>query len=912
MISKIQLIVENLRLLNRRRLNARRGRKAAAEISMSAYEQWIAQYDTIDLTVRQALIERLNKLKSRPQIAIVMPVFNPDVTWLGEAIASVQNQIYPHWELCIADDASTDDRVHELLRHVAANDSRIKVEFKKENGHISDASNSALAMVGAPYVGFLDHDDVLREHALLLVAESINRWPGAKLIYSDEDKISQDGIRCEPHFKPDWNPELLLVQNYICHFVVLYADIIRDAGGLRQGYEGAQDHDMLLRCSRAIEPENIIHVPHILYHWRQHVGSTSLNASGSKSYADEARSRAIDDHLATLKISAEVELDAYGWGRLKWRDGENPPLVSIIIPTRNGLAVLRKCIDSLLCRTSYKNYEILIVDNGSDDFETLKYLDEISKNAVISIIRDDSPFNYSALNNLAAAVARGEYLALLNNDVEVINNDWLNELVSLAAMPNIGAVGARLYYDNKTLQHAGVFLGIGGVAGHAHKYMQGENPGYMGRAQLLQSMSAVTGACLVVKKSAFDAVGGLDEGAFAVAFNDVDFCLRLIHAGYRNVWTPHAELFHYESISRGSDDTPEKRQRFNLEVAAMHERWGELLKWDPAYNPNLTLQHEDLGLAFPPRVALTKPWFEGLPNFKSICKFDYLDKYKTVIDLNEKNDSHTQIVEHIKGTGRRYLRVLDVGCASGDLGGVLSAGGHHVTGIEPSAIAAASAHKKLDSVFLGRFDQYPEIPNIDRFDAVILADVLEHTATPESILVRLRSMLSPSGFLVISIPNITHASVRAMLFDGKWRYSSKGILDETHLRFYSRESFVDLLTRCGLNIERMSVTTADARSVGRQFDMGLSERGIAWAELTSEGRDSAVVQYIVTATFGMDSAVNDRLNERWRGDFEGLQLENVKDVFFGSERDPSAVAVVKDEINQWFAVDATENRTAST
>ncbi len=576
----------------------------------SSYVQWVDRNDVLAPSVKQALTARLMRLKTQPKIAVIMPVYNAKPVWLKAAIESVKAQIYPHWELCIADDASTDPAVRRLLHAEAALEPRIKLHLRERNGHISACSNSALDLVSADYFATLDHDDVLREHALLLVAEAITRWPDARVFYSDEDKLSTEGQRCDPHFKCDWNPELLLSQNYLCHLMVIKTALARELGGFRLGFEGAQDHDLALRCTQGCGPDEVIHIPHILYHWRQHEGSTAQGGD-AKPYAVDAGVRAVQEHLDRRGVRGSVEVGAYGWYRVRFAVLDPAPLVTLIIPTRNGLDILRTCIKSIVEKTSYPNFEIIIVDNGSDDPQTLRYLDDlVASDQRIRVLRDDGPFNYSALNNRAAKLARGDYLALVNNDVEVITPDWLSEMVSLAAQEGIGAVGARLWYANGTLQHGGVILGVGGVAGHSHKWLEPNQPGYMGRACLLQCMSAVTAACLVVRKTAFDQVNGLDEASLAVAFNDVDFCLRLRAAGYRNVWTPHAELFHHESVSRGSDMAPEKIQRFRQEVKVMQTRWGDALQFDPAYSPNLTNQNEDFGLAWVPRVSLTLPWFE--------------------------------------------------------------------------------------------------------------------------------------------------------------------------------------------------------------------------------------------------------------------------------------------------------------
>jgi len=835
-----------VRALNRARLAKRRVQLVVQDITVSPYEQWVAAYDTLDAATTQALQQRVVQLRKTPVIAVVMPVYNANLTWLEQAIASVRAQLYPHWQLCIADDASTDPAIRPYLEQLVASDPRIKVAFREENGHISACSNSALALVDAPYFGLLDHDDVLREHALLLVAEALEHWPQALVVYSDEDKLSPEGQRCDPYFKPDWNPELLLGQNYLCHFTLLSTKLAQDCGGFRLGFEGSQDHDLYLRCTRSLAAERVVHIPHILYHWRQHSGSTAMANSQAKPYADEARRRAVQEHLDASGVAARAEINPQGWCRIQWQKLDPQPLVSIIIPTRNGFSILKLCIDSILQKTTYENYEILLIDNGSDDPETLAYMTSLQSSSNIKVIRDDSPFNYSAINNRAAKMAAGEYLALVNNDIEVISPDWLHEMVALASRDGVGAVGARLLYGNKTLQHGGVVLGVGGVAGHSHKYAKEEDPGYMGRAMMLHAASAVTGACLVVKKSVFAQIGGLDGDALAVAFNDVDFCIKLLVAGYRNVWTPHAELFHHESVSRGSDETPDKRQRFQLEVAVMQERWGQGLKWDPMYNPNLTIDREDFGLAQPPRVNLAARWFDSHQKLPTAAQIKPTSNYRTTIDLANRNDSHTRIIEHVQSLGETALRILDVGCAGGDMGHAMHQFGHHVTGIEPQASAAACAFHQIDEVYHGSLENYLGSSADARFDVIVLADVLEHLANPEALLKKLVGRLAPSGAFVVSMPNITHASVIAMLLDGRWTYSRIGLLDETHLRFFDQAGMAAMLAKADLEISKLSTTTASVSDVNQVFEMNLTPEHMAMAETISTHQARHVVQFIAT------------------------------------------------------------------
>ena len=565
-----------------------------------SYHTWIASFEPAQNTY-PALAAEQAQWSKKPTFSVVMPVYNTPRRVLREAIESVLAQIYPHWELCIANDASTKSHVRQILQEYSERDSRIKVIHRKSNGHIVAASNSALKeLATGEFVALLDHDDLLHPLALHFVAEAINRNPDAGLIYSDEDKIDVNGRRYDPHFKCNFNYELLLSQNMICHLGVYRRSILNEIGGFVPGYEGSQDHDLALRAIEHLTPSQIVHVPRVLYHWRAITGSTAMAAS-EKPYAAIAARKAIADHLARRGISAEVipAPQAPSLVRVRFTIPEPQPLVSIIIPTRDRADLLGMCLDSLLAKTGYQNYEIIVIDNGSVEPATHALLARMPKDRV-RVLRDASPFNYSALNNRAVEQAKGDFVCLMNNDIEITDGDWLREMVSFAIQPGVGAVGARLWYPDGRLQHGGVILGIGGVAGHAHKFLEHNQCGYFCRAVLHQAFSAVTAACLVIRKSIYQDVGGLDE-KLEIAFNDVDFCLRVREAGYRNVWTPYAELVHHESATRGHETTPEKQQRFGREIGLMESRWGDILREDPAYSPNLSLHSEDFSLAWPPR-----------------------------------------------------------------------------------------------------------------------------------------------------------------------------------------------------------------------------------------------------------------------------------------------------------------------
>lgn len=569
------------------------------------YERWIALHDTLSEKDQQAIRAHISLFASRPVFSVLIPTYNTPEVWLRRAIESVREQLYPHWELCIADDASTDPCVRRVLEEYAHLDRRIRVVFREINGHISAASNTALGIASGDFVALLDHDDELQKHALYMVAVALTDHPDLDLIYSDEDKIDESGRRFGPYFKPDWNPALFTAQNFVSHLGIYRTSLVRSIGGFREGYEGSQDWDLALRFSESMPSSHIHHIPHILYHWRAIDGSTAASA-GEKPYASKAAEKALREHLERIGFQGLISQTAGGYFRTAPKMPTPAPLVSIVIPTRNGLPLLRRCIESLRERTRYSNYEVLVIDNQSDDPEMLAYLKKIAADGTVRILRYDRPFNFSALNNFAVKEARGSYLCLMNNDIEVISEEWLDEMVSQAARPETGAVGAKLYYPNDTIQHAGVLLGMGGIAGHLYSGLPRNSTGYMTRLLLVQNMSAVTAACLVVRKDLYEEVGGLDEKNLPVAFNDVDFCLKLLEHGYRNLWTPYAELYHHESATRGPENTPEKQSRFQREVAYMQARWGPMLGCDPAHNPNLTLHSSWPWLAPIPRVS--KPW----------------------------------------------------------------------------------------------------------------------------------------------------------------------------------------------------------------------------------------------------------------------------------------------------------------
>ena len=566
-----------------------------------AYRSWLAQFHEPSVQEREAMQRWAEQLSEPPMIAVLMPVFNPKPEWLQQAIDSVRAQLYPHWQLCIADDCSTDPAIRPLLEAAAHADARIRVVFRGQNGHISAASNSALELVEAAWVALLDHDDLLAEDALAWVARTIVQQPTVRMIYTDEDKVGADGLRRDPFFKTDWNPILMEGQNALCHLGVYSTALVREVGGFRTGFEGSQDHDLALRCSRQLRRDQIVHLPRLLYHWRLHAESTASGLE-AKPYSHSAAERAVGQHLGCLNAPF-ARLDRTDAGIQPFFSLLDPaPRVSVIIPTRNGLEVLDPCLRSLLDQTDYPNLEVVVVDNGSDDPATLAFLDDLEAAGRIHVLVDSSPFNYSALNNKAVEQATGDWICLMNNDIEVVQSEWLIQMLAYAQRPGVGAVGARLLYPDRCIQHGGVLLGIGGVAGHAHHGLAHDDLGYYCRAQLTQEMSAVTAACLLVSKHNYQAVGGLNAEQLRVAFNDVDFCLKLLEHGLHNVYVATAVLLHHESVSRGYEDTPAKQARFASEVVWMQQRWGDRLTSDPAYNSNLSLDGAPFSLAWPPRL----------------------------------------------------------------------------------------------------------------------------------------------------------------------------------------------------------------------------------------------------------------------------------------------------------------------
>ena len=532
----------------------------------------------------------INNFSKKPLISIVMPTYNVDPKWLNLAINSIKSQWYENWELCIADDKSTNENTITYLKDL--NHPKIKVTFLEKNLNISGASNAALELASGEYVALMDNDDEMTPDALYEVVKVINEHD-AEFIYSDEDFITMDGECTNPHFKPDFSPDLLLSHNYITHLTCFKKSLLDKVGKFNSEFDGSQDYDLFLRLTE--QTSNIYHIQKVLYHWRMLETSTSIN-SEAKPEAIERGKKVLEAALKRRNIPATVEhTNIHHYYRTKYQI-VNTPLVSIIIPFKDKPELLDLCVNSILELSTYENYEIIGISNNSKEYETFSMMEKLEKqDPRVSFHEYNVAFNYANINNHAVETyAKGEHVLLLNNDIEVISPDWIESMLEHSQRSEVGCVGAKLYYPNDTIQHAGIIIGLGGYAGHSHKMHPRSDPGYFNRLSTVQNISAVTGACLMIKKELYTSIGGMDEVNFKVAYNDVDFCLRVMEQGYFNIFTPFAELYHHESISRGYETTPEKIARFQTEKDALFNRHSTILtNGDPYYNPNLTLDKED-------------------------------------------------------------------------------------------------------------------------------------------------------------------------------------------------------------------------------------------------------------------------------------------------------------------------------
>lgn len=550
-------------------------------------------YNYIEPNLTQEIQHKIEVLPKQPFISIIMPVYNVDPKWLDLAIKSIETQWYKNWELCIADDKSTNQKTIKYLKNIK--NPKIKIKFLEKNLNISGASNAALELATGEYIALMDNDDEITPDAFYEVVKVINE-KDAEFIYSDEDKLEMDGTFSDPHFKPDFAPDMFLSQNYISHLGVIKKSLIEKVGGFTIGLEGAQDYDLYLKVFE--HTTKIYHIQKVLYHWRKIPGSTAAEFS-DKSYAQDAGVKALENAIKRRGLEALACNGKYpGTYRVQYRIIQNP-LVSIVIPFKDKPELLTMCIESILSKSTYNHFEVIGISNNSQEeatFDEMKRLEKLDSR--VKFYEYNVPFNYSKINNYAVEnFVKGSHVILLNNDIEIITPEWIEAMLEHSQRKEVGCVGAKLYYPNDTIQHAGVIIGVGGVAGHSHKYMYKEIPGYFSRLHLIQNLSSITAACLMIKTSLYKELNGLNENELKVAFNDVDFCLRIQEKGYLNIFTPYCEAYHHESISRGHEDSDEKIARFNGEGEYMKMRHQEILKnGDPYYNPSLTLDREDFSL----------------------------------------------------------------------------------------------------------------------------------------------------------------------------------------------------------------------------------------------------------------------------------------------------------------------------
>lgn len=557
------------------------------------YGEW---YELTKPSEEELERQRNTHFDYEPRLSIVIPVYKTPERYLQEMLDSIVNQTYSKWEVCIADGSPRGESRERLIKRYADRDTRFKYVILGENKGISGNTNAAMDMAQGDFLVLADHDDTLTPDALFECVKAMNEDPLYDVIYSDEDKLDMDGQALfDPHFKPDFNPDLLTSVNYICHLFVVNRNLVEVIGGFCQEFDGAQDYDFIFRCTE--QARKVHHIPKVLYHWRCHMNSTASNPE-SKMYAFEAGARAIKAHYDRMGIavdSVEKGVD-YGIYHTRFHLDEEP-LVSVIIPNKDHRADLDLCLTSLLDKGTYRNLEVIVVENNSTEPETFDYYEELQeKRKNVRVVTWKREFNFSAINNYGVTFAHGEYLLFLNNDVEVIEPDVIREMLGYARRDDVGIVGARLLYQDDTIQHAGVVIGFGGIAGHTFIGLHQAENSYFHRAMCAQDYSAVTAACMMSKRSLFDQVGGFRE-ELAVAFNDIDYCLKIRSLGKKVVYNPYALLYHYESKSRGLEDTPEKVERFNREVARFIGYWPEIvINGDPYYNPNLTLRKSNFAL----------------------------------------------------------------------------------------------------------------------------------------------------------------------------------------------------------------------------------------------------------------------------------------------------------------------------
>lgn len=554
------------------------------------YQMWIENNEPTKEEIEE---QRNKKFKLNPKISIIIPMYNTPLNFFKELVDSLIDQTYTNWELCLADGSP---EKNQKLEKIYKKDERIKYKFIGENKGIAGNTNEALSLVTGDFVALLDHDDLLPIFSLYEIVKCINKNPDVEFIYTDEDKFEKlGGKRYDPYFKSDFAPDTLRANNFICHFSVFKKELMDKLGGFRNEYDGAQDYDILLRMSE--ETNNIIHIPKILYHWRVHSLSTAKSGGTAKPYAYEAGIKAIQDHIDRIGLKGTVESgNTLGTYKVNYEIQGNPK-VSIVIPNKDYIKTLKVCLNSIKKLTTYENYEIIIVENNSEEKETFEYYKKIDGKDKIKVVYfPEKEFNYSKIINFGVENSTGEYIVQLNNDTELLTPNWLQEMLGFAQRDDVGAVGAELFYPDNTIQHAGIIIGIGGVAGHVFKNLPKGIHGYFSKDAMIQNLSAVTAACIMTPKSVYDEVGYMDE-KFKVAFNDVDFCLKIRQTGKLIVYNPYVQFTHYESKSRGFEDTPEKKKRFQSEIDRFHDKWQSVLdKGDPYYNKNLRLDNDQCAI----------------------------------------------------------------------------------------------------------------------------------------------------------------------------------------------------------------------------------------------------------------------------------------------------------------------------
>jgi len=707
------------------------------------YERWVREHDTLDDSDRRAIRAHIAEFRQRPLISVVVPAYNTNRKHLEEMITSVLQQLYPHWELCIADDASPSPHVARMLREYAALDRRIKTVTRKVNGHVSAATNSALELATGEFVALLDHDDVLSERALYEVAAELNAHTDAQIVYSDSDYIDDAGRRSYPYFKTDWDPDLMLGHNLVSHIGVYRRSLLEELGGLRAGFEGSQDYDLMLRAAEIVRPGQIRHIPGVLYHWRRNGPSPTFSESSLERCVVAAR-RAIRQHLERSGTGARVEPAPKipSLTRVAFPLPATRPLVTVIVPTRDRADLLARCADGVLTRTDYDPLELIIVDNDSKEPETFALLERLVTDPRVKILRHEGAFNVAALNNRAVREARGEIVVLLNNDVEVKSALWLEEMVSQAIRPEVGAVGAMLLYPDGRVQHAGVVLGVGDGAGNAFD-LAPNGPGYFGFLALTRRVSAVTAACMALRRSTYLEVRGLDDANLPSNFSDVDLCLRLGERGYGVVWTPHAELWRMDSASRGSDtDDRDRVARVERDADFLKQRWPAILSGDPHYNVNLSIERAHFEPAFPPRRR--QPWLQ----FKQATEATSIPTREQILVGNL--DPSSQVVE----IGPSFSPLAP------------KAKGWNTTTVDHATRAEliekyrgdptvdVNRIEDVDCVWTGGSlaDAVPAHLH-GTFDALIASHVIEHTTDFVGFLDAAAALLANSGIVILAVPD---------------------------------------------------------------------------------------------------------------------------------------------------------------